>query len=532
MTRPTAWERKPLLSWGFGAAFAALYLATLTWDHSVDAVIYAGQAELAADTGRIGLTVFNPAHVLHTASGALLTWLLARAGIYVRSLTLLQTLSAISGGAAVGLVHRLLVRHSGMPRTAAATSLALGLAGGVWAFAVQGEPNLPALALAAGGLLVIAPLLLGEAEGTGRRVAVAGLLLGCAAAFHLTLGTLWIGLAAAAPVAGRETALRVLATLALAGLVLVAAYVPRALLLRDVPEAGALDLITFAGESPYPAYLGRSGFAPVAQLGAVLRAQAPAASGRWWTALAWPARLVPVAWIAGGVAGGVAALRRRDGRGPLLAASSVWFVANLLLFSAWADRNFEFTSFLLVPLACAGCLGAGIAAQAAGETRALRWDRPVATALAAGGAVTAVVVAAGTILPALRPEANPVLAEARLVEASTGRGEPVIVGGGPETRTKVYVPYFAARPVLVPDFFFGPSLETAASLERFEDRLREACGRGRVWALGAIADPAGPARFEGIPYDAVRARIRRYDPTPVARTEGGTILWRLASCGG
>lgn len=521
---------RPLATIVLAGGLGGLYLATLTRDHSLDSVIYAGNAELWASLGRGGLRLLNPAHVLHTLTGAVLAAGLRGLAVPVSTLGVLQGMSALGAALMAAALHRFLLARTDAPCTATATVAALGVSGGVWAYAIQGEPNLVALAFAAAALLPLASVMGGPEEGTGGRtaVALAGVLLGLAAAFHLTLGTLWIGVLVCTPWRDRRRATRVLAALALAGAVLAAAYLPRALLLRSVEGAGPLDLVTFSS-SPYGSYLGRTPFAPLAEAGATVAAFAPPAGGAVLRVAARLAWLIPCGWILAACGGLVAPWRGRAGGGRLLAVAAVWFLANDFLYAAWAERNFEFTSFLLVPLAVAGALGTARLLGVEGSVRAGR-DRAAGAFLAAGGALAAAVVFLGTVRPGLDARSLPLHEVARMVADRTEPGDTVLVAGGPESRYKVYIPYFARRRVIVPDFFYGPSITPEESARRMEAKVAGACRQGKVYALGEIAAPLGLDTFEGIPYGRIRAWVRTLDPRPVARTGEGVVLWRLERC--
>jgi len=512
---------------------AALYFGALTSDHTMDAVIYAANVEHAAVTGLFGLKVFNPAHVLHTVAGALLTGAALKGGLALSGLTVLQVLSATGGAVMAGLLHRVLVRWTGAPWTATAGAAALAVSGGVWAFAVQGEPNLPSLALAAGALIPLTKVLAAGRDTSPRggwgAAAGAGLLLGLSAALHLTLGTLWIALLAAVPWRDRRRTVLCLTALGVAAAVLAAAYLPRGLLLAGREGVGPLDLVTFSGESPYPSYLGRTPFAPAGQVAATVAGFAPAAGGPVLTALALAGRAVPVLWLAALALALVRSPRLWEPRGRLLVLAGAWFLANVLLYGVWAERNFEFSAFLLVPLGLAGTLGLALLLEREGAVPPL-WDRAAGAALGLGALAAGLAVGLGTVGPARDPAANPVLVAARMVEEHTRPEDHVLVAGGPESRHKVYVPYFAGRRVIVPDFFYGPSIGREESEARLRAAVRRACRQGDVYSVGHIAAPDGIEIFEGIPYGDLRRWVRSLEPRPVAATEYGTILWRLHRC--
>lgn len=498
-----------------GVGSLGLYLSTLTADHTHDAVVFALFSERAVGSGQLFLELFHPHHVLYNALGAAILWLATVVGLPLGGLGLLQLLSAAAGAALVVVTFLTLERLTRSAWIAAGTASVLAVAAGIWAYATMAECNLLALAFAVAALC---PAIAGVEGGSRRGLAAAALLLGLAAAFHLTLGTLWIALVAVAAARGRATLARAVAMLTGASSVLALAYVPRALLLWQAGAgAGPLDLIVFTGQSPEGGYLFQAGFQPLGELGLTLRGVAHGGEGAACTALAWGLRTVPVAWLTAGV---VAALRRRGGAA--LAVGGVWLGTNLLLFACWSHLNFEFTSFEVVPLAIVG--GLALAALAP------RTQRLLGVALLVAAAALAAANGRCFIAPGLDPGDNPHLEAAEVIRSTLAENDLLVVSGlPPDRRLKVYALYFGGRRAIIPEFVHRPGEPPERFLRRVDRALRDACRRGaRVHVVGDLVE----AREVAAPYplEPLRAYLGSLRPEPVARTSDGFTLYRLQEC--
>ena len=147
------------------SALAALYWVTATHTNTFDAVAYANQIGLAAQTGTVR-ALFHPHHLLFNALGYGV-WRLARAGGYGGGpLIVLQRINAVVGAAGVTLAFLALRRL--VPRRIAwvATAL-LALSSGWWICATDGRVNMiSAVLLLAAFALLLSPAARADA-GTG-----------------------------------------------------------------------------------------------------------------------------------------------------------------------------------------------------------------------------------------------------------------------------------------------------------------------------------------------------------------------------
>jgi hypothetical protein len=501
------------------AVVFGLELATPTADHSYDAVVFAMSVEAAVGSGGPFLELFHPQHVAHMPAGAIVLALLQACGVHLGGMAVLQALGALGGGALCGLfVLRLAPLTRSVP-LAVAGALALGASVGVWLYATDGECNMPALAFAVAALGPALRVL--EGAGGRRAVVAGGVLLAAACALHLTLGTLWIAILAAAllrgrpgaPPEGRAILRDVVAMLAIASVLLAVAYVPRLVFLAKSPHGfSPLALVTFTGDSPSGGYLMSHPFHPGPELLEGLRGFATGGQGRCGASAVL--RILPIAWL---VAGAAALARSR--RDVPLQVAFLWSAATLALYAAWSWRELEFTAFHLVPWAVLGTLGL------AHWTHGARARAVVASACATLALLAALASFRCVIAPALDAGANPDLATADVVAELTRPGDRVIVTGTVRSRPKVYVPYFAQRAAIVPEFFFGPSIPPEESMRRLEEALAATCAAGgTLWALpDAIEDrPAPGARY---PVEQVRRRLRELSPRGVGR--GAPEIYRL-----
>jgi hypothetical protein len=161
----------------------AVYWATPTGVNTFDAVAYANQIGLAAQTGTLrGL--FHPHHLLFNALGFAL-WRLARAlGYGDGPLVVLQRLNAVAGAWGVALFF-LTIRRYVPRRTAWCAAGLLALSFSWWICATDGRVN-----MINGVLLLAAFSLLGQILCTPSRklVALCGFVSGVAVLFHESAG--------------------------------------------------------------------------------------------------------------------------------------------------------------------------------------------------------------------------------------------------------------------------------------------------------------------------------------------------------
>lgn len=167
------------------AASLALYWLTRTHLNTFDAVAYANQIGLAAQTGKLR-PLFHPHHLLFNALGYGL-WQAAKAlGYSGGPLIVMQSLNAALG--AVGLaVYYAVLRRLSPGVTLLSLLLCLGLAGsfGYWICATDGRVNMPSVVLLMAAFLALVRLR--ECPNAGR-AATAGMLAGGAVLFHQSAG--------------------------------------------------------------------------------------------------------------------------------------------------------------------------------------------------------------------------------------------------------------------------------------------------------------------------------------------------------
>lgn len=500
-----------LAPWIVAALLLTLYLSTLTAGNTYDAVIYAQMVERAAGGGGVTLDFFAPQHVLHKPLAAGLTWLAQSAGVPVSGMVVLQVLAALGGAALGGLLVASLRPDCGLP-LAVTTALAACLAGGTWFFATDGETNHLSLAFAAASLLPIRIMLREQAK--RGVIAAAALSLAAAAAFHITLGTLWIALLVLTLARHRERLRDVTAMLAAASLLLLVAYVPRIVMLEATTPGWRLrHVVSFTKDSPGGGYLLANGFEPIAEWLYLTRTMALGASP-----LLEMGALLPWLWLLAGVA---ALLLRRGG--PLLWLSGLWFVFTISLHGAWASQHLEFACFLTTPLAIFGACGvAALLPSAKG-----RLVTAAVQALFVG--VIAGATWAGTIAPQLDPADNRYRRLTDMVVAATDPSDCVIASQLSGNESKVYITYFGLRRTLVPEFTMGPELTSAESIARFREKLAECCrSGGRLVALRELVEDVPGER---VAWDAaaVRALMRELEPRPLVIDEatGHVSLYSL-----
>jgi hypothetical protein len=495
------------------AAFLGLYLSSLTATHIYDAYVFAMHAERLVASGAF-LDAFHPQHVLYTPTGAAALWVVQVLGVAVGAMPVLQVMSAAGGAALVWLTWRWIATTTGDAWLAGGSAACVGLSAGVWAFATDAECNVPAQALSVAAL---GPALAWvEGRGGRARLVAASVLLGLAAAYHLTLGTLWIALLVHALVARGAALRRVVVMLAGASLVLAAAYTPRLVELLHGP--GALDpasLVTFTGDTAEGGYLLRSGFDPAGQLVAVLHrfAWPPGSTMPPLPGLA-PA-IVPGAWL---LAGAGAVLARAGGAA--VRVTGAWFALNVLLFAGWANHEFEFMSFHVAPLGLFGAAGLAALVPA-------RHHRGVGVALAVAALVTGAVTWQGYVAPRRDPRHDGVLATCLALQDATRPGDRILLTGWPERRLKVACIYQARRGVIVPEFFFGPRIDTTESLRRLDRAVRDTCAQGRRVHVMPVLVEDGPVGDRGYPMETVRRHVRTLMPAPSATLPDGSTLYVL-----
>ena len=388
---PTSW----LLFFGT----LAVYLLTRTHLNTFDAVAYANQIGLAAQTGKLR-PLFHPHHLLFNALGYG-AWRLARlAGFTGGPLLVSQTLNAVVGAAGVALFYALGRRLQ--PVGIMPVVLALGLAGsfGWWICATDGRVNGPSnlLMLAAFGRVVCL-----RTRATPGQAAWIGMLAGLAVLFHESAGLFGlVGLVGVLLLAPSRRRRRMAAAYGAAWAGTIAgAYAAVGLLALHLHSAGEfshwmnayaergwwwdfhvlhnlrLDLFGLR-HALFVQPLGRAALAQTP-----LHAFGTAALLLIWTLYA--AALLGLAAAGGGIALALPKLRR-GADWPVAAACLTWVVVYAAFFTVWCPGAFVFWVPVLIPLAILLLLA-----------------RPAPRLLAVWAAVFALLNFGAGILPYLKP---------------------------------------------------------------------------------------------------------------------------------
>ncbi len=454
--------------------FAALYLALPTAHHSYDAVAYSLAIDHAVINGSID-RLFHQYHVLYNAIGFVLHTATGWLGFH--PIMTFQALNAICGATLLTLLAGMLHSRTGNRWVAVGGALALGGSASFWYYSTNAEPYVPA-ALALFGSLALLPLEPDVSRPRVRLVASA-LLFALAVDLHLSvavLGPLW---AAFLVLAHRRSGglWRGSAFLALASAVSVLPYLFRWMIVDRVSALGGIRAMWLHAVAPQgksvQLYFLTQKYNPFVEFKALVEAMAPQPP-----ALA----VLPIACSAMATIGAWWAWRRRDWTTLLCFAS---FVALLLFFSSYNLASEKFTVFLAAFLVCAAFLGLGelIRRQPRSELVA-----PLSAGLALLLGVSSLH---GYILPRANEETNPSMVKALAVRETTRPEDAVmIVGAGSEVMLKVYVPYFAARELIILDFLFDSDARpTDHSVARVRERIGGVLARGgTLWVVSDIVD--------------------------------------------
>ena len=178
----------------FSAALIA-YGLTRTHLNTFDAVAYANQIELAAETGKLR-PLFHPHHLLFNALGYL-CWRCAQAlGYEGGPLAVMQEMNAILGAAGLALYYTALRRLQPLGYLPILVTLSLAGSFGYWICATDGRVNMPSLVLM---IAAFDTLLRFRETPTARLAGLIGLVAGAAVLFHESAGL--FGLVGAAGIA-------------------------------------------------------------------------------------------------------------------------------------------------------------------------------------------------------------------------------------------------------------------------------------------------------------------------------------------
>jgi len=532
MSRSTASRpeiRFGLLAAALAAGLLALWLSWPTADWSHDAVAYAALVHRALYTGATHV-LWHQYHMLYMPLGWLVGRTLLAAGIVVDVLGLLQAINALLSATAVLVFAHLARRLTGRAGLALAVTAVLGLSHSTWYYATDPEVY-PASILC---LLVTLAAALRLLDRGGSLAAVAtGLAAGLAFGFHAAAGlALPVVVAVTLILAPGSRRRRVALGVAVLAGFAVTGVAPYALYYRVgagvSATAGFVDLARNVAETRTfgsgPWLLGR-GFRPDLELKGILAGIVAAARSPSTT-------LAPAVWIARAglvalallVASRLPALwHRQRGVAVLLIG---WLVGFVALFSAYNIGSLKFVSFPLVPsLLLVGMAAATLSRRASGLA---------AAAIAALALVLGGVNLIGTVIPASRPENNPLLARAELIRNRTAPGDLVVLlGVGPDAVLRIYVPYFAQREALLLDLAFAPGRrgpDAAAALVSAEIRSRLAAGH-RVLALAELFDDpelvAAFERHEKLAPGTLDCILAPFRATPVVWHGPEVVLYEL-----
>ena len=519
---PTSW----LLFFGTLTA----YLLTRTHLNTFDAVAYANQIGLAAETGKLR-PLFHPHHLLFNVLG-FGAWRLARfAGFTGGPLVASQTLNAVLGAWGVGLFYAMGRRLQ--PPGPAPLLLALGLAGsfGWWICATDGRVNLPSSVLMLAAFGVLARL---RERPTAGQAALAGLLAGLAVLFHESAGLFgMVGAAGVcASVAGRRRGGRLFAYGAAWAAVVLAAY--------GTVGVFALHLHSLFGFKHWMnAYAERGWWwdfhvvhnlrldlfglrhAVFAQpLGRAALAQTPLRPfGRAVLGLLWLGYGVSLLGI---VAAGFAILAalpklfRAEGDRSVAVVCVAWIALYAAFFTVWCPGAFVFWVPVLIPL---GTL--------------LLLAHPPPRLLGVWIAMFAGLNFLAGILPYLKPVAGLSQRVAVDIKAHTPPRSLIVLSGvGDDAQCEVDVPYFAERPVLSLHGLLAHAATLPAAQASLNKSLAGAYGAKRqVYVMGEMwsrrDQAAGLARQSpGLSGADVQALFRGYALVPAWNGLRGTV-WRV-----
>ncbi len=483
-TSVVAKKRQVPVSWLLFFGTLAVYLLTRTHLNTFDAVAYANQIGLAAETGKLR-PLFHPHHLLFNALG-FGAWRLARfAGFTGGPLVVNQSLNAVLGAWGIALFYALLRRLQ--PAGGAPLALALGLAGsfGWWICATDGRVNMPSSVLMLAAFYELLRLRVRPAWSQAARV---GLLAGTAALFHESAGLFGlVGLVGVALVAPGRKRVHLAAAYVMVWIGAAAgAYALVGLLALHLHSPGAfkhwmnayaergwwwdfhvlhnlrLDLFGMR-HALFDQPLGRAALAETP-----LRPFGTAA-----LALLWAMYGVSLSGITAAAWGILASLPklRRSADWPIAATCLIWVLLYAAFFTVWCPGAFVFWVPVLVPL---GTL--------------LLLARPAPRLACVWAGVFVLLNFFAGILPYLKPVAGLSQRVAFDVKAHAPPRSLFIVSGvGDDAQCEVDIPYFANRPVLSLHGLLAHSADMTAAQVSLDKSLAGAFGAHRqVYVLGEV----------------------------------------------
>ena len=460
--------------WTLFLGTLAVYWLTRTHLNTFDAVAYANQIGLAAQTGKLR-PLFHPHHLLFNALG-FAVWRLARfAGYAGGPLVVNQCLNAVFGAWGIALFYTLLRRLQ--PGSALPCILSLGLAGsfGWWICATDGRVNLPSMVLM---LAAFDRLIRRRARPTASEAALTGLLSGLAVLFHESAGLFVIvGAVGVYGASGRRVRVTT-AFIAIWALTIAAAYGLVGVFALHLHSAFAfkhwmaayaergwwwdfhvvhnlrLDLFGLR-HAVFDVPLGRAALATTP-----LQPFGTAALGLLW--LAYGAALLGLTAAAWSILAALPRLRQ-SAVWPVTLICLLWTGLYAAFFTVWCPGAFVFWVPVLIPL---------------GTLLLLASPPPKLLALWVG--VFALLNFLSGILPYLKPVAGLSQRVALDIRQHTPpRSLIVVTGVGDDAQCEVDIPYFANRPVLSLHGLLAHSRTLPAARSALEDSLTRASGAGR-----------------------------------------------------
>ena len=521
-------NRRLPVPWLLFLGALAVYWLTRTHLNTFDAVAYANQIGLAAETGKLR-PLFHPHHLLFNALG-FGVWRLARlGGCGCRPLMVNQSLNAVLGAWGAALFYAVLRRlqpAGGLPLT-----LAFGLAGsfGWWICATDGRVNMPSMVLMLAAFYGIICL---RGRPAASQAALVGLLAGMAALFHESAGLFGlVGLVGVFGCAsGRPRRVLIAAYGAAWVGIVMAAYGLVGVLALHLHSPGEfknwmnayaergwwwdfhilhnlrLDLFGLR-HAVFDPPLGRAALAETP-----LRPFGTAALGLLW--LGYGLALFGLTTAAVLIVFALPKMRRSSDW-PIVLVSLTWIGLYAAFFTVWCPGAFVFWVPVLVPLG----------------TLLLRAGPPPRLVAVWAGVFAALNFLAG-ILPYQKPVAGLSQRMALDIRAHTPPRSLLVVSGvGEDAQCEVDIPYFANRPVLSLHGLLAHSATLPVAQISLEHSLTGAFGaRRQVYVLDEIWGRRDSVkglgrRSPGVSSEALRLLFQKFDLAPAWSGPRG-LVWQ------
>ncbi len=529
----------PPLSASIFSFALVLYGLTRTHLNTFDAVAYANQIGLAAETGKLR-PLFHPHHLLFNALGYI-WWRIAQGlGYDGGPLAAMQELNAVLGAAGLTIYHATLRRLH--PSGALPLLITLCLAGsfGFWICATDGRVNMPSIVLMIAAFYTLSRF---REAPTARLAAAAGGLAGAAALFHESAGL--FGLVGAAGIFSASVSRRCRRTA-----VYVSAWLAAVLIPYPLIGVFALHFYTWTAFRQWAgAYTERGWwwdfhifhnlrldlFAVrhalfVEPLGRAALAQTPL---HFWglagVVLVWglyAGALTGLLTAGAAIAFALPRLLRSHER-PLILTCLLWIGVYALFFTFWCPGAFVFWVPALIPL--------GALLMLSLTQPSVLTARHAARLMGAWISVFALINGLAGVLPYLKPVAGLSQWVARDIAAHTPpRALIVVAGVGDDAQCEVDIPYFAHRPVLSLHGLLAHAKTFPAAQADIQSTLDRAFGAGRnVYVLDEIwtnrrTMAALQHQCPEISAPQVQALFSAYHPIPAWRGPRGQV-WKLSA---